>query len=305
MDIATLEKWIEQGRKPARPEPAFLEPGHRITPQEQSHWTFWPIVKSEVPQVKDAHRVPNEIDSFLLFKMPEKNLTYPKNADRQTLILRAYVDFIGLPPTREQIVVFLNDPPPDAYELLTAHLLDSPHYGKRWGRHWLDIAECVASEGYTNEDPVHPDAYKYRDYVIAALNNDLPFDQFLQEQLAGNEIVQPPFKEMPAEDQRKLTATGLLRMAIDGTVVGENTAEMQNKVNADTIRIQSSSLLGISLGRAQCHDLQYDPISQEDYYYVRAVFNWKNWRVPSQRRLSLYTQQQRSERAKVAQKIDA
>ena len=302
--IVILERWISLGAPTARPEPETIPDGLGITSEERSYWAFQPITKPAEPPVKDAHRVRNPIDTFLLAQMQEKQLTFAPDADRLTLIKRVYLDLVGLPPSGEQIKNFIADTRPDAYERLVDEVLESKHYGERWGRHWLDVAGYADSEGYSNTDPVRNYAYKYRDYVIQSFNADLPFNQFIQEQLAGDEMVKPPFKNMSADNIRKLTATGFLRMAVDGTDSSNNDVS-RNQMLADTIKIVSSSLLGVSVGCAQCHDHRYDPISHDDYHRIRAVFeptfDWKKWRTPGNRKLSLYTDKDMAERTKVQQ----
>ncbi|MCA8999235.1 MAG: DUF1553 domain-containing protein, partial [Planctomycetaceae bacterium] len=165
---------------------------------------------------------------------------------------------------------------------------------ERWGRHWLDIVGYADSEGYTDEDRVRNHAWRYRDYVIRSFNADKPFDLFVQEQLAGDEMVAPPYKNLSQGDIDKLTATGFLRMAPDGTASGGiDQTEARNQVVADTLQIVGNSLLGMTLHCAQCHDHRYDPIPQADYYRLRAVFepalDWRNWKNPAQRQISLYT----------------
>ncbi|MCA9205202.1 MAG: DUF1553 domain-containing protein, partial [Planctomycetales bacterium] len=193
---------------------------------------------------------------------------------------------------------FLADESANAYERLIERLLESPHYGERWGRHWLDAAGYADSEGYTNNDAVRPWAYKYRDWVVRALNADMPVDQFIVWQLAGDELVPPPHTNLSAEQIDMLTATGFLRMAADGTGSGANDDAARNQTIADTIKIVSTSLMGLSVGCAQCHDHRYDPIPQTDYYRLRSVFapalDWKAWKPPQQRLVSLYTDADRA-----------
>ena len=290
--IAVIARWIAAGAPTARPEPASLAEGLGVTPEERAYWAFQPITTSKVPHVPDLTRVRNPIDAFLQARQKPKGLRFAKDADRVTLIHRVYLDLLGLPPTPQQVANFVDDPHPGAYERLLDRAFDSPHYGERWGRHWLDVAGYADSEGYSNDDPVRPYAYKFRDYVIQSFNQDLPFDQFIQEQLAGDEMVQGPFKNMNPEAIRQLTATGFLRMAVDGTG-SINNDESRNQMVADTIKIVSSSLLGLSVGCARCHDHRYDPISHDDYHRLRAIlepaFDWKNWKQPTARRVSLYT----------------
>ncbi len=225
-------------------------------------------------------------------------------ADRYTLLRRATHDLLGLPPTPEEIAEFLADHAPDAYERMIERLLASPHYGERWGRHWLDVAGYADSEGVTDDDPVRSEAFHYRDYVIRAFNADKPFDQFIREQLAGDEMVPLPHANLAADSIEKLTATGFLRMAPDGTASSSVDQDVaRNQVMSDTIQIVSSSLLGLTVGCAECHDHRYDPIPQEDYFRMRAIFepalDWKNWKVPRARRLSLYTDDQRARAAEI------
>ncbi|MEO6739525.1 MAG: DUF1549 and DUF1553 domain-containing protein, partial [Chthoniobacteraceae bacterium] len=194
---------------------------------------------------------------------------------------------------------------PDAYERMVDRALASEHYGERWGRHWMDVAGYADSDGYTDADPVRPWAYQFRDYVIRSLNADKPFDQFIREQLAGDEMVKQPFKNLTPEDTDKLTATAFLRMVPDGTA-GAVTAEQKtarNAVVAETIKVVSSSLLGMTVGCAQCHDHRLDPIPQTDYYRMRAIFepalDTENWRVPGARLVSLMTDTERAQAAEV------
>ncbi|MEE3366762.1 MAG: PSD1 and planctomycete cytochrome C domain-containing protein [Planctomycetota bacterium] len=308
-EIDKISRWIAQGAKTARPEPKEIGDGLGITPEERSWWAFQPITRPELPISIGKERVRTAIDSFVLSRLKEKKLGFAADADRLTLVRRVYLDLLGLPPTFEQAQAFINDKRDDAYERLIDSCLESPHYGERWGRHWLDVAGYADSEGYTNDDRVRPYAYKYRDYVIKAFNADMPFDRFIQEQLAGDEMIVGPLKNLSPHQVEKLVATGFLRMAADGTDGGTpDAAVAKNQVVADTIKIVSSALLGLSVGCAQCHDHRYDPISQVDYYRIRAVFepglDWKAWKNPTQRRVSLYTDAQRARRAEVQKEVD-
>ena len=195
---------------------------------------------------------------------------------------------------------------------LIDRLLASPHYGERWGRHWLDVAGYADSEGFTGVDPVRKTAYRYRDYVIRSFNADLPWDRFIQEQLAGDEMVRPPYEKLPPAELDKLIATGYLRMAPDGTASpGVDMKAASNQHVADTVQIVSSSLLGLTVHCAQCHNHRYDPIPQVDYYHLRAVFepalDVKNWRTPAGREVALFKDEDRKkaeEIEKEAVKID-
>ncbi len=291
--IAMIERWIAGGAKTARPESEVPAPG-AITEEERSYWAFQPIRRPPVPIVKADSGARTAIDRFLLRKLNENGLGFAPQADPRTLLRRAYFDLVGLPPPPDVAEEFLGNDSPDAFERLIDHLLESPHYGERWGRHWLDVAGYADSEGYTDEDVVRPDAYKYRDYVIRSFNADKPLDQFIREQLAGDEMVSVPYKNLAPQDVDKLTATGFLRMAADGTATGDvDQAVARNQVVADTIQIVSTSLLGLTVACAQCHNHRYDPIPQADYYGMRAIFepalDWKNWKTPAARRVSLYS----------------
>jgi len=317
-ELATLEQWIAAGAKTARPEPESIGPGLPILPEDRQWWAFQPIRRPEV-QVAEAKLPASDssaadanagmssqprttVDTLLMQSMPE-GLSFSPDANKRSLMIRLYFDLIGLPPTAQQISQYLNDTSPDAYERLVDELLRSPHYGERWGRHWLDVAGYSDSEGRTAADAVRPWAYKYRDYVIRSFNTDKPFDQFIQEQLAGDEIAGPINGDLTPEQIELLTATGFLRMAADGTGSGDNSEEARNLVVADALKIVSSSLMSLSFACAQCHDHRYDPISHTDYFALRAVFDpamdWKNWKTPPQRYVSLYTAADRTKAAEI------
>jgi hypothetical protein len=303
-EIATIEQWIQQGAKTIRPEPEEV-PKIWITEEEREYWAFQPIQRSPVPEVKDKARVRTPIDAFLLAKLEAKGLDFNPDADKATLLRRVTLDLTGLPPTPEEIVLFLADDAPDAYERLVDRLLASPHYGEHWGRHWLDVAGYADSEGYTDSDPVRLWAYKYRDYVIRSLNADKPFDEFIREQLAGDEMVKPPFKDLSPDAIDKLTATAFLRMVPDGTASAPAGDQLvaRNAVVSETLKVVSSSLFGMTVGCAQCHDHKYDPIPQADYYRMRAIFepgfDLEHWRVPTGRLISLMTDAERAKAADV------
>jgi hypothetical protein len=301
-DVATIEQWIAGGAVTARPEPESIPPGVGITPEERSWWAFQPIARPDVPSHPDWTDVRTPIDALLRQSMPE-GLTFSGDADKLTLLKRAAFDLTGLPPTDEQISRFMDDDSPQGYERLVDELLESPHYGERWARHWLDIAGYSDSEGATLEDAPRPWAYKYRDYVIRSFNADKPFDRFIIEQLAGDELAGPVTGDLTPEQIELLTATGFLRMAADGTGSGDNSPEARNQVIADTLKIVGTSLLGLSVACAQCHDHRYDPIPHTDYFALRAVFepalDWQSWKTPPERQLSLYTEADRAAAAAV------
>lgn len=297
-ETAVLERWIKEGAATARPEPKDLPLGFSISPVEAEHWAFQAIRRPELPTVKAINHVRNPIDQFLLSKLEAKGLSFGPEADRATLIRRASFDLLGLPPKPKEVDDFVNDKAPDAYEKLIDRLLASPHYGERWGRHWLDVAGYADSEGYSGDDPVRKTAYKYRDYVIRSLNADKPWDQFITEQLAGDEMIRPPYEELPPQELDKLIATGFLRMAPDGTgSPGVDQKAASNQHVADTLQIVGSALLGLTIHCAQCHNHRYDPIPQVDYYRIRAIIepalDVKNWRKPAAREIALFKEEDR------------
>jgi len=303
--IQTIRAWIDQGAKTARPESGSLA---AVTDDEKTFWSFQPLTTPPLPDLKNGTRiVPTTsapIDHFLLAELQKHNLSFSPLADKRTLLRRAYFDLVGLPPSPDDVDQFLADDSPDAYERMLDRLLASPRYGERWGRHWLDVAGYADSEGYTEKDPERKYAYKYRDYVIRALNADKPWNEFVVEQLAGDELLTPPYRNLSPEQADLLAATGFLRMAPDGTADGtvDQTAS-RNDVVAETIKIVSSSLLGLTVGCAQCHNHRYDPIPQTDYYRFRAIFepayDVKNWRKPAERLVSLWSEETRAQAAAI------
>ncbi len=287
-ELKILIDWVKQGAKTARPEPKTIGPGLGLTLEERAFWSFQEIKNHPVPE---ATSINTPIDAFIVKAMP-KDLSLSKEAERGTLIRRAYLTLIGLPPTPEEVQTWLKHRSGDWYEQLVESLLSSKHYGEKWGRHWLDIAGYADSEGFTVRDDDRPWAWKYRDWVIKAFNQDKPIDQFIQEQLAGDELAGPQQGDWTPEQIELFTATGFLRMAADGTGSGANSPQARNQVISDTLKIVGTSLLGLSLQCAQCHDHRYDPIPQSDYYSLRAIFepalDWKAWKTPRQRYISLY-----------------
>ncbi|MFT5093213.1 MAG: hypothetical protein ACI93T_002038, partial [Porticoccaceae bacterium] len=285
-EIAIIEKWIGAGAKTARAEPESIGPGLGITEEERSFWSFQPILRPDAdPTSFPAEaRVRTPIDALLLKAAMASpggassdgsvngQLSFAEDADRRALVIRSYFDLVGLPPSPDEIQKWVADSADDWYDRLLTELLASPHYGERWGRHWLDIAGYADSEGYSTADAERVWAWKYRDWVIRSLNNDMPFDQLIAEQLAGDELAGPINGDLTPEQIDLFSATGFLRMAADGTGSGANTPEGRNQVIADTLKIVGTSLLGLSLQCAQCHDHRYDPIPHTDYFAIRAVF---------------------------------
>lgn len=219
-ELELLERWIREGAPTARPEPAEIGPGIGMTDEEREFWSFQPIRRPALPSFQADDRVRSSIDALVLESMRSQGLSFSPDADKLTLLRRATLDLTGLPPSLDKIQEFLDDNSPTAYERLIDDLLESPHYGERWARHWLDIAGYADSEGYSNDDRPRLYAYKFRDYVIRSLNADKPLDQFLVEQLAGDELLAPPYTNLTEDETGKLTATGFLRMADDGSPLG-------------------------------------------------------------------------------------
>lgn len=291
-----IAKWIDGGAKTARPEPEAISDDD-VTEEERSFWSFQPVRRPAVSPVKNVARVRTPIDAFLLARLESEGLSFSDEADPVTLIRRASFDLLGLPPTPDEVDEFLADREPGAYERLIDRLLESPHYGERWARHWLDVAGYADSDGVSEKDLERKWAFKYRDWLIRSLNADRPWDELLREQLAGDEMLTPPYRGLTAEQADKLVATGFLRMGPDGSgdaAVNQDIA--RNECMAETIKIVSSSLLGLTVGCAQCHSHRYDPISHVDYHRMRAIFepalDWKNWRAPNARLISLWTAEQ-------------
>ncbi len=299
-EIETLRRWIAGGAKVEAAEPETLAVGFAITENDRRYWAFQPIKRPAPPASG------NPIDAFLLKSLRDKGLSFAPPADRATLIRRLSFDLIGLPPTPEEVQAFVKDASPDATEKLIKRLLASPHYGERWGRHWLDVAGYADSEGGSPADPIRTDAWKYRDYVIRSFNADKPFDRFITEQLAGDELVQPPYPNLAASDLDALIATGFLRNAPDGTGAGGVDQKLaRNQVLTDTVKITASAFLGLTVGCAECHNHRYDPIPQTDFYRLRAIFepalDPTSWKPPVGRQVSLYSASDR----KVAAEVEA
>ena len=319
-EIATIRAWIEQGAKTARPEPETLGPGHLFTEEERSWWSLQPIAKVTVPE-RSGERVHNEIDAFVEERLEGEGLSFSPTADPIALIRRTTFNLTGLPPSPEEVETFLSgykENPTKAFRALVGRLLASDAYGERWARHWLDVAGYADSEGVTETDVERKHAWRYRDYVISALNADKPFDAFVREQLAGDEIAmrEGVHADAPTEEGKKryaelLTATGFLRMAPDGTAA-KNDLLTRNSSITDTLKIVSTAFYGMTIQCAECHDHRYDPISQADFYRLRAVFepgfDPKSWRRPAQRLVSLQTKEDKARAAEIeaeAKKVDA
>jgi hypothetical protein len=296
--IRTFTRWIDQGRfadfvdvKPYRRQ---TTDSSAISDEDRQFWAFQKPVAASLPEVSAVNRVRTPIDSFVLAKLESAGLTFSPEASKLTLLRRAYFDLIGLPPTPSQARDFLNDERPDAYDRLVDRLLASPHYGERWGRHWLDAVGYVDTAG-KDHDPTTAtlaDGYwRYRDYVIAATNKDTPWDRFLVEQIAGDELVDwRNAKTYTPEILDLLTATGYLRNVLDAT--DEDISNLPfDRYEALFMLMDrvSTSTLGMTLACARCHSHKFDPIPQTDYYrflsLFTAAYNPSDWLPPKQRHL--------------------
>ena len=275
-EIELLTRWIELGA----PEVSLQEDvaTTRLDPlvndEDRQFWSFQQLSQVIIPANSNGEQVINPIDNFILRTLQKKKITFSPETDRLTLMRRAYFDLTGLPPEADDVEQFLHDQDPLAYEKMIDRLLASPRYGERWGRFWLDLAGYADSEGKRSADPLRPFAYRYRDYIIRAFNNDKPYDRMLLEQLAGDELADYENVEIiTPELEDNLIATGFLRMAPDGTgsdIV--NFVPERMEVVADEIDIFGSTVLGLSLKCARCHSHKYDPIPQRDYYRLWAIF---------------------------------
>jgi hypothetical protein len=275
-ELESLSRWIAAGAPEVKIEPdiATTTPDPLVTDKDRDFWAFRPPQAVTVPTVRNAARVRNPIDAFLLAKLEAKGLTFSPEADRATLLRRAYIDLTGLPPEPAEVKAFLVDESPDAYEKVIDKLLASPRYGERWGRYWLDLAGYADSEGKREQDLPRPHAWRYRDYVIKSFNADKPFDRFLLEQLAGDELADYEHaKEITPELYDNLVATGFLRMAPDATWANI-TGMIPDRIEviADEIDVLGSTVLGLTMKCARCHTHKFDPIPHRDYYRLVAVF---------------------------------
>lgn len=275
--IDLIRRWIAAGL-PADEQITDEAPGAFLSDEDRKHWAFQKLVRFEQPTVEHVEQVLTPVDAFLLSKLEARGLSYSPAADRSTIVRRVYLDLIGLPPSPEEVATFLADERPDAYEQLVDRLLQSPHFGEKWGRHWLDNAGYVDVFGSDNDAGIIkplPEKYRYRDYVVQSFNEDKPFNQFLLEQLAGDELVDWRSSEsFSPETKELLTATGFLLAAADDTNAPElNTLDTRHQVLQLTGEIVASNLLALTLNCAKCHNHKFDPISQRDYYRFLAIFS--------------------------------
>jgi hypothetical protein len=234
----------------------------QFTPAQRNLWSLQKVQRPPVPDVKGKKWARNPVDAFILSKIEAKGIEPSAAADRVTLIRRASFDLIGLPPTPEEVESFVADRSPDAWEKVVDRLLASPHYGERWGRHWLDIARYAESQGF-KADETRPNAWRYRDYVIQSFNNDKPYDRFVREQIAGDEL-------WPNSVEAKI-ATGFSRHYPD-EYNARNLMQRRQEILNEITNVVGSAFLGLTVECAQCHDHKFDPISHKDYYSLQAFF---------------------------------
>ncbi len=264
-EIATIHRWIDQGAvwdaAPATIAPntsAALEE-MAISPEARRYWAFQKPVQAAVPAASGD--LTNPIDRFLEQSRVERGLHRAPHADRVTLLRRAYLDLIGLPPTPAETAEYLADESPNAWANLIDKLLASPHYGERWGRHWLDVARYADSNGYEH-DYDRPNAWRYRDYVIRAFNGDTPYNRFLAEQIAGDEL------DRVTDDS--MIATGFLRNYAKVGYREKDNPQFRYEYLDDMIGTIGRGVLGLTVNCARCHNHKFDPIAQKDYYKMQA-----------------------------------
>ena len=273
-EIRALTRWVEMGAPwpnagtPVRAAkaPARVTGPAEFTEEELSHWAFQPVSNPAIPRVKDIDWPRSAVDHFVLAKLEQKGLSPARPADKRTLIRRAAIDLHGLPPTREEVSAFLADDSPRAFAKVVDRLLASPRYGERWGRHWLDVARYADSNGM-DDNVVHADAWRYRDYVIRAFNVDKPYDQFVREQLAGDLIT----KWGDPNRAEGLIATGFLMLG--PKMLGEDDPVKQKLDFADEqLATTARAFMALTLDCARCHDHKFDPIPSQDYYSMLGIF---------------------------------
>ncbi|MDP8246083.1 MAG: PSD1 and planctomycete cytochrome C domain-containing protein [Candidatus Hinthialibacter antarcticus] len=257
--VALLRAWIDQGAE-------WPDDGSSMSQQrsDANHWAFQPRTYPEIPTVKNSKWISRPIDAFVLAQLEDKGFSPSQPASRETLVRRLNLDLLGLLPSPEEIKAFVNDERPDAYERVVDRLLASPHFGERWGRHWLDLARYADSDGFEKDLP-RPYAWVYRDWVIDAINADKPYDQFTIEQLAGDLLPEPT--------QDQIIATGFHRNTLTNREGGVDPEEYRIKAVKDRASTTSSVWLGLTMACAECHNHKYDPLTQKEFYGLFAFFN--------------------------------
>jgi hypothetical protein len=277
------------------------------------HWAFVTPTPPELPEPRALAWVQTPVDRFIAGSLEEHSLRPATEADRRTLIRRLSFDLRGIPPSPEEVTAFLKDTRPEAWRHLVETFLASPHYGERWGRHWLDIAGYADSNGYFNADSDRPLAWQYRDYVVRSLNADRPFDRFIQEQLAGDELVgYVPDGDVTPAMVDALTATHFFRNPPDGS--GESDGNpLEVKVDKyaaieGNVQLIGHAFLGLTLQCARCHEHKFEPVTQEEYYGFQAIlrpaFNPDRWLKPNERVITVGTRAQRAEHQRRTEEAD-
>jgi hypothetical protein len=258
--IATVRTWIDSGAS----WPAGLSTLNSQPTTRSTHWSFQAVSRPALRRVRNAGWTRNPIDTFILARLERERIKPSPEADHATLVRRVSLDLLGLPPTVEQVDAFASDKRSDAYERLVDSLLASPHFGERWGRHWLDLARYADSAGY-QIDRVRSGAYLYRDWVVNSFNHDQPFDQFTIEQIAGDLL--------PNATMEQKIATGFHRMTLSNFEDGVDQVEFDCKAKVDRVATTGTAWLGLTIGCAECHSHKYDPISQREFYQLYAFFD--------------------------------
>ncbi len=274
-EVSIIARWIRHGMSADEQVVETARPAE-VSEKDRQHWAFQKLTSVEPPVAKAAQRVRTPIDNFLLARLEQEGLGYSPEADPVTLIRRAHLDLTGLPPSREQVDEFLADTSPGAFGRLIDRLLDLPAFGQRWARHWLDVVGYADTVGFDVDVEILQAVgkWRYRDYVIDAFNNDKPYDRFITEQLAGDEMVQWRGADRYTDEIREhLVATGFLRTARDETHEPVSNIPLNYfEVLHNTLEIVGNSLLGLTMQCARCHSHKFDPIPQEDYYRLMALF---------------------------------
>jgi len=255
-EIAVLEKWIAGGA--AMPEDAFAK-----VEAKPNHWAFGAVKRPAVPVVRNRAWVRTPVDAFVAARLEKAGITPSREAAKETLLRRMYLDVTGVPPSPEEVREFVKDARPDAWAQRVSKLLDSPHYGERWARRWLDQARYADSDGGSRDEPRQ--IWRYRDWVIRAVQNDMPFDQFVVEQLAGDLL--------PNATNDQLIATGFHRNSPIQIEAGTDREQYRTEAVVDRVDTTGTVFMGMSVGCARCHDHKYDPISNREYYQLYAFFN--------------------------------
>ncbi len=277
-EIADLAAWVKAGAvwpESAKAAPPVKGKEYTITPEQRAFWSFQPVRKPPVPEVQHRDWPKNDLDRFILAKLEEKHLTPVRFADKRALIRRATFDLIGLPPTPDEVDAFLSDSSPDAFAKVVDRLLASPHYGERWGRYWLDLARYADGELGASKDTPFPNAFRYRDWVIQAFNQDMPYDRFVKAQIAA---------DLMPDHEKLLPALGFYALG-----PGDD----------DRVDVTGQVFLGLTVGCARCHDHKYDPIPTKDFYSLQGIF-----RSTEKHEVPLAPESQVAAYKKVKQEID-